>query len=161
MGRYLRGSVDKSLALATLATNTLLSGDFSNTVNERARISSAVLQWAIKDLTAGEGPIMVGLAHSDYSDAEIEAWIENTGSWNEGDKVQQEIAKRFIREVGVFNGLASEESLNDGRPIKTKLNWTLLQGQTLSAWAFQKSGANLTTGAIIVTEGHVNIFPTG
>ncbi len=155
---WLKGTVLEGLALSTLATSTLLSGSMS-VVNERTYAASAWLQWSIRGLTAGEGPIRVGLAHGDYSDAEIEAVLEATDSWNEGNLVAQEVARRKVREVGVFSGESTDEVLNDGKPIKTALRWILLQGQTLKVWAYNASGATLTTGAVVGAAGHVWLQP--
>lgn len=166
MGRYLRGGVDENLSLGTLAAATLLSAIFDETVNERTYASSAVISWSLSNWTpaAGDGPIVVGLAHSDYSDAEIEEWIENAGSWNEGDMVlSREVGRRLIKSVGQFPIPADANVgtvLNDGKPIKTKLGWILLQNQTLKYWAYnQGTSALATTSPDIRIQGFVNLFP--
>jgi len=159
--RYLRGAINAVVTLGTLADQTLVSADVGDTVQERTFLSSVDTNWDLAGHTVGEGPIMVGIAHSDYSDAEIEEVIENAGSWDEGDLVQQEVAKRKIRIIGVFGGDIADEPLNDGKPVKTKCNWILTQGQTISLWAFNRSGGVLTTGASIRSIGHANLWPTG
>jgi len=65
-------------------------------VVESTWISSIKATWALSNFTSvtNVGPIMVGIAHSDYSATEIEEFIENANSWNEGDQVAQEVAKR-------------------------------------------------------------------
>ncbi len=162
--RYLRGNVEESLALSTLANNTLVLATFSGAVIERTLVSSIVGTWSLKDLTevVSDGPVIVGLAHSDYTAAEIEAVIENTGSWSEGDLVAQEIAKRKIRIVGTFEELGGDIStavLNDGVPIKTKLNWILTTGQTLDMWAYNAGSGGLTGTAQLHCFGHANLWP--
>jgi len=165
MGRYIRGTVDTKFSLTTLAATTAVKQDFDNVVNERTLVSSIVATYSLENLTpaAADGPIMVGLAHSDYTVAEIEAVIEATGSWNEGDKVAQEIAKRQVRRIGVFADPQLAEQamvLNDGKPIKTKLNWILLQGQTVAVWAYNMgSSALATTVPVLLINGHANLFP--
>ncbi len=165
MGRYLKGNVDESVTLATLAGRTLVSATFDETVNERTLVSSLLAVYSLEQFTkiAGDGPILVGVAHSDYTDAEIEQVIENTGSWNEGDKVGQEMAKRLVRQIGIFDipSDADEVSvLNDGKIIKTKLNWILLQGQTLKLWGFNLgSSALATTTPVVRAQGHANLWP--
>ncbi len=86
MGKYIRGNIAENMALGTLAANTLISGT-TDTVNERTLISSVVASYSLSGFTAGDniGPVLVGLAHGDYSDAEIEEWVENQTSWDEGD----------------------------------------------------------------------------
>ena len=167
MGRYLKGSVNEELSLGTLAARTLIGTTFDETVNERTLVSSLVATWSLQDFTAaaGDGPIMVGVAHGDYSDAEIEAVLEATGSWDEGDKVAQEVGKRLVRRIGVFRVQASDAgtgtyTLNDGKPIKTKLNWILNQGVRLKIWAYNMGSSPLaTTNPVVGAEGHANLWP--
>ncbi len=157
--RLLKGNVEEALVLGTLAAATLIGANYDETVNERSIVLSHESTWSCQELTADEGPVVVGIAHSDYTDAEIEETIENTGSWNEGNLVDQEIAKRKIRTVGVFQGKGEDEALNDGLPVKTSLKWVLLQGQTLKMWAYNRTSATLTTGAIVIIQGHCWIKP--
>ncbi len=159
--RYLKGNINVQLTIGTLADNTSVSTPVGDTVNERTLISSVVANYGLRDQTPTEGPLVVGIAHSDYTTAEIEEYLENSGSWNEGDLVNQEIAKRKIRQIGEFPGNATEEILNDGRPVKTKCNWILTQGQTIDVWVFNKSGGALTGGAELMFTGHANLWPTG
>ncbi len=165
MGRYIRGNVNEELALGTLAGRTLVSTVFDSVVNERMLVSSIVARWAINNQTplALSGPIMVGVAHGDYTDAEIEEYLETTGSWDEGDLVAQEVGKRKVRTVGIMNDpdLASlSATLNDGKAIKTKLNWILNQGVTLKIWAYNLGTVALaTTAPVVKAEGHANLFP--
>ncbi len=164
--RYIRGEVDEDLDIATLGAKTLVSADFDETVNERTFVSSLDAIWVLSDMTAAanDGPILCGVAHSDYTDAEIEAFIEATASWNEGDLVAQEVGRRKIKKVGIFgrNGIDADQQsvLNDGKAIKTKLKWILLQGQGLKLWAYNMGDSPL--GSPIPTvqlEGHANLWP--
>ena len=162
--RYLRGQVDEEVALSTLAGETLISAAFSDSVTEQARISSLVAAYALSGMTpaASDGPIMVGVALSVYTDAQIEEFLEQQDSWEEGDQVAKEVSSRMIRRVGVFTNppLAVDfAALNDGKPIKTKLNWPLTTGQTLKLWAYNLGTSTLTTGAIVHATGHANIWP--
>ncbi len=165
MGKYIRGAVDEELALGTLATKTVISEAFDGSVNERTLVSSIIATYSMTNFTKalGDGPILVGIAHSDYSAAEIESFVENTASWNEGSKVEQEIADRLIRRIGVFD-VPDEASdsvvLNDGKPMKKKLNWILLQGQTLQLWAYNLGTSSLeTTSPVVAAQGHANLWP--
>ncbi len=153
------------MSLGTLAGQTLVSALFDNTVNERTFVSSLVANYDVANYTAAnqQGPLLVGISHSDYSDAEIEAWVEDSGSWDEGDLVRQEVNQRRIRQVGVLDApelLTRVTTLNDGKPIRTKLGWTLLQGQTLRLWVFNLgSSALATTIPIVQCTGHANLWP--
>ncbi len=164
--KYLRGVIQHELNIATLAAKTLIGSLIAGVVTEKTLVSSVVASWSLKDVTPGpgDGPLLVGLAHSDYTDAEIEAWIENNDSWNEGNKVQQEIARRKIKQVGTImtpeGGATFSFVLNDGKPIKTKLNWILTTGQTLRVWAYNTGDSNFaSTDPDMVVFGHANMWP--
>lgn len=164
MGRYVRGRINETLALSTLAGETLISDIFDDVVNERSRISSIEIALAIQEYTkgAGIGPVMVGVAHSDYTDAEIEAVVENTSTWEEQDQIGQEIARRKVRILGIFEtpDVASESTrLNDGRKLKVKLNWILDSGAGLRLWAYNLgSAAFATTSPLVTAVGHANLW---
>ncbi len=165
MGRYLRGSIDDEVVATVLAAKDVVSANLGQTVNERTLISSIVARYSMTAFTksTGDGPIMVGVAHSDYTDTEIEEWIENTGSWNETDQIGREVAGRKVRMIGIFENPIDEAAsavLNDGKPIKTKLNWILTQAQTLSLWVYNMGTSPLaTTAPVIRAEGHANLWP--
>ncbi len=165
MGKYLRGSVDDEVGFAALAAKDVAEAAFDEVVNERTLVSSVVASYTLSNFTpiASAGPIVVGLSHSDYSSAEIEEWIETTGSWNETDLVQQEVASRKIRRIGVFetpDAATDSVALNDGRPMKTKLNWILNQGQTLNLWVYNSGAAAVaTTTPVVHANGHANLWP--
>ncbi len=154
--------------MTTLAARTLGSVPFDESVVERTFITSLIARWALDDFTAisDVGPIMVGVAHSDYSDAEVEEFIENTGSWDEGNLVQQkEIGRRLIKIVGVFvsggqpTGLISDV-LNNGKAMKTKLGWILTTGDTLTLWGYNLGSANVATSVPnVYCQGHANLWP--
>ncbi len=167
MGRYIRGTVDEELDLGTLAARTAILVIFDNVVNERMLISSLVAIWSLADWTVAtsDGPVLVGVSHSDYNATEIEEYLEQTQSWNEGNKIAQEINTRKIRRIGVFQspigGVAADAVvLNDGKAIKTKLNWIMLQGQSLNIWAYNMGGsAFATTNPTLRAVGHANLWP--
>ncbi len=152
------GSINFTLALSTLNDQTLISGTLGSNPGTETFLLSIKATWSLDNGVKGEGPIVVGVAHEDYTDAEIEAWIENTGSWAPFNLVQREIAQRKIRLVGSFtndsgSATLSTESLNEGRPIKTICRWANSDTQSLKVWAFNKAGGNLTGAARVVVSG--------
>jgi len=164
MGRYVKGNVDEDFALGTLAANTAIL-ESSDVVGERTRITSLDCIYALADFTQADnsGPIEVGFAHSDYSLAEIEEFLELTTSWNEGDLIDKEVSSRLIRRVGIFHQETSggNSVLNEGRSIKTKLNWILNAGQGLNFWCYNQGGVAVgTTDPNCHIVGHANLFPT-
>ncbi len=162
--RYLKGRLDEDMTFAALASKTLVAQIIGDNVDERTLISSIKASYSMSDLTPGAdiGPILFGVAHSDYSAAEIEAYIENSGSWAEGDLTQQEVANRKIRIIGQLQSITATEQtvFNDGKPVTTKLNWILVQGATLDIWVYNLGGAPVaTTTPNIQMQGHANLWP--
>ncbi len=153
------------LNLGTLAGQTLISGPNLQSATERTRISSVEGTYTLSEftLTTDAGPIQFGLAHSDYTDTEIEEWVENTGDWDAGNKISEEIANRWIRKIGVFQtrdtGSSGSWSFRDGAMVKTKLNWLLTTGDTVKMWAHNMGSAALaTTNPDLELEGHANLW---
>lgn len=166
-GRYIRGNVDETLSLGTLAGRTLVLVGFDEGVEERTWISSLKASWSLDDWTAGAniGPFLVGVAHSDYTAAEVEAWIEQTTSWKEGDLIAtREVGRRLIRQAGILRSSNIDgvgvSVLNEGRPFTLKLNWMLTSGQNLDLWAYNLGTSPLaTTVPNLHVEGHANLWP--
>ncbi len=144
-----------SVALSTLADNIVLKLLPIPDITEDLRVLSMDATWAIKNHTAGEGPLDVGYADDNYSVTEIaEANIaQPTGP---GDRIQNERASRRVRKVGTFPGLSTEEVLNDGKPIKTRLNWLITDMNTLAGWIQNRADSTLTTGCILDLSGYIN-----
>ncbi len=147
--------IASAVALLTLADVTALIAPVVGASDNEYRALSVTLTWSLRDGTATEGPISVGVAHGDYTATEVEEWIESTASITRGDLVTREASERLIRQVGTFSGASAEETLNDGKPIRTKLNWVVASGDTISLWAYNQSGAALTTGAEIAVLGKI------
>ncbi len=68
--------VNSSITLATLASAGVLSAALIPSLGEDFFFLSAQLQWTIRSLTAGEGPISVGLSHGDYTDTEVKEHLD-------------------------------------------------------------------------------------
>ncbi len=148
--KYLSGSIDENVSLTTLASKTgVLSA--TQTVSDTTRVSSIRCSYTLSDWTpiANAGPMIVGVAHSDYSLAEVEEWIEATGGWDQGNMVQtREVRRRLIRQIGVMDTPAAatgSSRLNDGRMLKTKLNWLLSEGDGLNFWWYNSGNAAVAT----------------
>ncbi len=148
--KYINGAIDLNSALSTLGPKAIASKDVSRTVVDTARISSVRCTHTLSGFTPIEnaGPVVVGVAHSDYTGTEIEAYLESASSWDFGDKIAKEIRSRLIRIIGVFDtpqDAAKSAQLNEGRPITTKLNWLLAEGDTLQFWAYNSGPAAFAT----------------
>ncbi len=129
---------------------------------------SAVIEQAAEP--NGVGPLLFGLAKSDYSDAEIEAWVENASGFTRANLIQQEISKRHIKHVGTFDfpsietgvaaGKVKADLINNGRPIHTRLNWRIVEGTSISIWIYNAGDVAVvaTSGQDIITSGKLNGF---
>ncbi len=143
-----------SKALSTLGSATLIGSNLLNASDSDYRAISVDLYWALNEGTVGEGPISVGLAHGDYSDGEIEECIEQLSSMARGDKIAQEQNNRLVRMVGVFTpNTGTDQKLNDGKLIRTRLNWHITTGKTIKIWAYNNTASTLTTGAVVAVQG--------
>ena len=159
--RYMKGNIQMTDNFPALAAKDLASG-ITNSVSDTTRVSSVEAVYGIQGLapTEGAGPWLVGVAHSDYSDTEIEEYIENAGAWEIGNMVQREVTQRRVRIVGQINtpGAVGETAgLNDGKPIKTKLGWLLQEDQSLRFWIYNMGDAAGPSTPTYQVFGHANL----
>ena len=146
--------VNKDIALSTLANGVVVSDTLLDLVQD-AWIISADLSWSIRDLTAGEGPIEVGITSSVLSATEIAECLDASPN-SQDDRVPLERTLRPVRDVGSFPGLASEEVLNNGNRFRTKIKMVITSARDLRIYARNSSGiANLATGAVVRAHGKV------
>ncbi len=146
--------VAASLPLLTLASSAVVKTDLL-AISDDVEIISTDLVWTIEGLTPPEGPVHVGLAKSAYTVAQI-AEATDASPTSRSDDVQLEHSRRRVRTVGTFSGGVSNESLNDGRVLRTrKLYWKLANADDLVLWAQNRFSAPLTTGADICVQGKI------
>ncbi len=153
-----RVSIQASTAIGALATLDVLTAAISAAGADSYRLMSVNSSFSVADLaSATDDSFEFGYAHSDYSAAEVEECLESQSSMDLGDKVAQEQANRLVRKVGIISssgGVASAGlSFNDGKPVKTRLNWFMSIGDTLNLWVRNGSAANYTTGSLLVSSG--------
>ncbi len=140
------------LALATLGSDTALTVSLTGAGDHAYRAVVIKGSWNQTGLTAGEGPVTVGYAHSDYTVAEIKECLEAFAAISQGDKIAQEKAGRIVRTVGTFRSEANN-ALNDGKPISTRLNWLMAIGDSINMFCFNEEQGALSTGALINHQG--------
>ncbi len=150
--------VAASPPVGALATEDVITTAIVNAIADKLRLISFDATYTWVDIAAAtDGGLEFGLAHSDYSAAEIEECLEAVGSIDLGDKVAQEQANRLVRVIGSFSSVSAatgqEAQFNDGRRVKTKLNWLLSAGDTLNLWMRNGSGVVYTTGSSIAAIG--------
>ncbi len=145
------------VALGSLLTDTVIANTMVPAAVSSYRCVTTKGTWTLSALTAGEGPITVGISHGDYSVTEIKEALEANSAIDPGDMTEQERANRKVRVIGTMTG--ANASLNDGRPIKTKLNWFIGVGSHINFWAYNESVSTLTTGANIKFTGDCWVTP--
>ncbi len=147
--------ISATLALSTLLDNIVIKGTTQAVFSRRFHVVYTKLFWTLRSATAGEGPIICGLAHSDYSVLEI-AEAQDVAVVNSSNKVEQERANRWVREIGSFRGLTTEEEIrgnSGGEKVYSKLNWTIEEAMSLDFWCQNRTGGTLAGGAILEIEG--------
>ncbi len=108
--------------------------------------------WSLRNADAGEGPLLVGFAHGDLTVTEIKEALE--AEMVEPDNIiAKERSRRPVRKSGKFRGLNTEEVLNLGVEIRTKLRFSVGSGHTLDAWLQNRSGAALAGGTTLAADG--------
>ncbi len=153
-----RVRVATSPAIGALASEDVTTVALTDVTTDKLRLISfnATYNWV--DLAAIiDGGLEFGLAHGDYSAAEIEECLEAAGGIKLGDKIENEKANRLVRRIGVISGEVAtsgqEKQFNSGRPVKTKLNWLLPAGIALNIWFRNGSGVVYTTGSSMAVLG--------
>ncbi len=147
--------VTSTVTVGNVLAQIAVTGALLGTADGAYRLISCKNTWSMTNNTAGDGSLVVGYAHGDYTVTEIKEFIESASSINIGNKIANEQSNRLIRIVGTFPGLLTEEVLNDGKPIHTKLNWAIPIGTGVNAFVYNDDGAQRSTGAGVRQNGTV------
>ncbi len=127
---------------------------------EQLRVISTDLSWMWTEIGAAiDDGLEFGVAHSDYTAAEVEECLESQASIDLGDKVEQERANRMVRSLGTIQASAIAAAggavFNDGKKLKTRLNWILNTGDAINLWVRNGSGVVWTTGSSLSCIGEM------
>ncbi len=151
-----RVRITPTLPLSTLAAATALVVGLTGSADGAYRVVSVKQTWSVKEMTAGQGPILFGYAHSDYTVAEIKEAIEAAAAISLGDKIAQEKANRLVRLVGSFQpDDTGEQIFNDGKQVSTKLNWLIPIGKAVNMFCYNDDTSDLTTGGRVTSSGEM------
>ncbi len=153
-----RVRVQNELAIGALAADDVISGALTLAGVGTYRAMSIKCAWGLSDIPIGlDDNFQFGVAHSDYTAAEIEECLEAQESIDLGDKVAQERANRLVRLIGIMNPIIvtadTGAQFQNGRQVKTRLNWLMSIGDTLVVWVRNGSGTIWSTGTLITTIG--------
>ncbi len=100
-GSMRRVRFSTGLAVTALATTDVVVGDLLSAADAKYRILSLEYNAAWTEIKqAIDGALLFGVAHGDYTAAEIEEAIEATLSINQGNMVAREQANRLVRILG-------------------------------------------------------------
>ncbi len=150
--RFVAIPFNAEISVSTLANNTFIVGAVMGTAGEDMFVISVDCLWTLKDIVAGEGPMMVGFSHGDLSVAELAAWADASLT-DPDDIISKEAARRPARKVGVFSCLNTDEVLNDGRQIRSRIKISIGDGHSLGFWALNRSNAAFTGDRVLEIEG--------
>jgi len=146
-------------SVGALASLDVMAAPIMSAPTERIRVVTADLSFILADLTATDDGAEVGLAHGDYTVAEIEECLEAQGAVDQGDKIANERSNRLVRSIGVFTdppgATGGGSRLNGGLQIKTRLNWVLTTGDVINVWIRNGSLTIYSTGASILCQGNL------
>ncbi len=149
--------VTGQLALSTLADDTVLKANVHTGVfTEDFFAISADIQVMVRNLTSGEGePSSWGLNHSDYTAPEVNEYL-NVSLLGRGSKIEQERLKRLVRNGSQLVHLTAEDELIPlDRSHRVKMRFMIQEGFAIEIWVKNRSGAPLTTGAIMEWNGTI------
>jgi len=150
-----RVTVQPTLIVGALASKTVEAVAAFVASDSEYLLMNFELTWSWDSFTANDGPLTVGVADGDYSDSEIEQAIEAVNGIVLGDRIAQEQANRLVRVIGTVSEL--RPTLNEGMPVKTKLNWKIPIGSQPKVFVYNQSGTILTTGSAMLAIGHALI----
>ncbi len=160
---YRKVLIQKDLSLTTLASKKPFSTALIDAATDKVKVSSVMVNMVWDDMTglAGtaneDGPLLVGVAHSGYTNDQIEEFIEGSTSMDFANKLAAERSRRLIRLVGTLSAMQNSVPANGGFK-KVKLNWTLGEGEKVNFFAYNTGGSALTTGSQLIASGHANVW---
>lgn len=150
--------INESLALGGLNDRTVVAQGLTTSPED----GHSRWNWSfegfisIKDQTGGEGPIVVGCCHGDYTVTEVKEALEATDT-NTEDQILLEQSRRKVRTWGIFTGKDSDGYLNNNtRSQKHKIKFSTSEGNSVSVFAYNDSGAALTAGAVVHLYGTIH-----
>ncbi len=162
-GKDGKGAIVKestSLTLGALASEDLVTVDSAVLLDMDFRILRSDITAVIIGATSLEGVgLILYMAQGILSDAEQEANIELDGPIRLGEKIEEEIASRWVRRVGITDTPTVNETERvfrnkyGGALLDIEPRWTFRRGRTATEggwnWSVYNSGVTLTAGAVV------------
>lgn len=144
-----------AISLGALDVAIVIKDDlFGNPFGEDIYVLSIDAVWTLEDHTARDASLTVGFCHDDLATAEVEECL-TAELTDPDDIIQKERARRPVRMAGKFNGLLTEETLNDGKFIRTPMRMSIGNDHDIGVWAQNTSQTIWTSGSRLKIEGRV------
>ncbi len=160
---YRKVQIQSTIGLTTLVSHKPEAATILTNLLDKVKVSSLYLNFVWDDMTGTggnqneDGPLLIGVAHGDYTLDEIEEFIEAVTSIDFGDKIAAERSRRLMRTLGTLSAMQISFPGHGGLK-KIKLNWTLGEASTLLVWAYNLGGSDLTTGSQLEISGYANVW---
>ncbi len=162
-GKDGKGTIVKEkvlLTLGALAADDLLQQNSAVQIDMDFRILRSDITAVCRGITSLEGiGLILYMTQGILTDAESEANIEQNGPLRLGEKIQEEIASRWVRRVGITMAPTVNETERvftnkyGGALLSFEPRWTFRRGRTATEggwnWAVYNSGVALTTGTTV------------
>ncbi len=148
-----------TISLGGLAGQDAVGVDSSVLLDADFRILKSEVTAVVRALTTTEGNgLILYMTQGLLSVAQAEATIELFGPVRPGERIEEEIAERWVRRLGITHGgdIATERVFTNeegGGLLKINPRWTFRRGRTASQggwnWLVYNSGATITTGGVV------------
>ncbi len=162
-GKDGKGAIVKEkviLTLGALAADDLLQQNSAVQLDMDFRILRSDITACLRGITSLEGQgLILYMSQGILTDAETEENIEQNGPLRLGEKLEEEIASRWVRRVGMTAGPTVNETervfrnKHNGPLLELEPRWTFRRSRTATEggwnWAVYNSGVVLTTGTTV------------
>ncbi len=162
-GKDGKGAIVKeqtAISLGALAAQDVALANSAVQLDEDFRILKSEITAVGRAVTSLEGQgLILYMTEGSLTSAQVEENIEQNGPLRQGDQVEEEIASRWVRRVGITVGPTVNETErvfrneNSGGLLKINPRWTFRRGRTATEggwnWAVYNDGATVTTGIVV------------
>ncbi len=174
-GKDGKGAIVKeqtSFTLGALAGQAIVGANSAVQLDSDFRILKSEITAVLTGMTSLEGAgLILYMTEGDLTDAAVEANIEQNGPLRLGQQIEEEIASRWVRRVGITVGPTVNETERvmrnetNGALLKLTPRWTFRRGRTATEggwnWRVYNDGVTITTGATIrILATHYGVWVT-
>ncbi len=159
-GKDGKGAIVKeqtNLSLGALAGQDTVLASSSVLLDSDFRILKSEITCVFRGISSLEGQgLILYMTNGILSSTEVEANIEQNGPIRMGEQIEEEIASRWVRRVGITIGPTVNETERvvrnkyGGGLLELNPRWTFRRGRTASEggwnWVVYNSGVTITTG---------------